>query len=162
MDSPGYRLAITDRAFAFDGAYRSPTSLSVADRAAYGLSDSANRNRAGGFSIALHAAANVGHASKVHSGNRYLPHLGERCSPYYRDRLSATNADRRLPIESPKNVGLTSIVGLGKRCLPNYKAGPASPRFSTVRAAIGDAVVSVVALRGRVFIGVHNKCLIPK
>jgi hypothetical protein len=156
MDTPGYRLAIADRAFSFDGVYRLPTSLSVADRAAYGLRDSTTRDGVGGFAIALRAAA-VGPTSTVR--------LGKRCLPYYKDCRPPTNSARR-PVETPENIGPSHLNRLGKRCLPfnEAKARPVSSiaSFTTVRAAIGDVALQIVALRGRVFIGVHNKCLIPK
>jgi hypothetical protein len=158
MDSQDYRLAITDRAFAFDGVYRVPTSLSVADRAAYGLRDSTTRDGVGGFAIALRAAADVGPTSTVR--------LGKRCLPYYKDCRPATNSAGRRPVESPENIGPSHLNRLGKRCLPFNEAKARSvgsiASFTTVRAAIGEVALQIVALRGRVFIGVHNKCLIRK
>ena len=158
MDSHGYRLAITDRAFAFDGEYRLPTSLSVADRAAYGLRDSATRYRAGGFAIALRAAADVGPTSTVR--------LGKRCLPYYKECRPATNSAHRRLVESPENIGPNVMNRSDKRCLPYYKVAPTSRNpivsLTTVRAAIGDVALQVVALRGRVFIGVRSICSTPK
>jgi hypothetical protein len=158
MDSQGYRLAITDRAFAFDGAYRAPTSISAADRAAYGLRDSSPRQGNNGFAIALHKASKEGQTAAIR--------MGKRCLTYYKG-CPTSNPPRRQRTESPENGIVRRFpIRAGRRWLPHYKASAASETstvpFSTVRAAIGDVALQVVALRGRVFIGVHNKCLTPK
>src|SRR5580700_3578548 len=44
MDDPAYPLAMADRAFAYDGSFRTPDAMSAANRAAYGL----NRNPGNG------------------------------------------------------------------------------------------------------------------
>src|SRR5579872_959034 len=153
MDSPGYRIAISDRAFAFDGAYRLATTLSLADRAAYGLRRYEAHNLVGGFAVVLQAAAKAERISTTPTVR-----LGKRCLPYYKS-CSASRPAPRKPVELPNNTRRPFATEVGKRCLPHYKASRTpvlTVSCATVRASIGDVTIHAVAMRGRVFIGVRG------
>jgi hypothetical protein len=162
MDTHGYRLALTDRAFAFDGAYRVPTSLSLADRSVYGLRDSAAREPAGGFATILRAAV----CGKLQCGeNRYIRRTRPiKCGadrygrPTGRIKCKADVYVRPADLKGPPYIRPADHKG------PPYirPADHIGSPYMTVRAAIGDVALQIVALRGRVFIGVHSKCSTPK
>lgn len=167
MESHGYRLAIADRAFSFDGAYRVPTSLSVADRAAYGLRGSPTRDADSGFAMALRAVI----CGKLQCGdNRYTRRARSiKCgSDLYGQPAERIKCEADLGDRPGERKGLPNIrPGKQIKCGADLYGRPAdskSPPYissilhTTVRAAIGDVALRVVALRGRVFVGVHSKC----
>jgi hypothetical protein len=165
MGPYGYRLAMADRAFAFDGAYRAPTSLSVADRAAYGLRSSAACDRSAGFTEALHAATGGKLQSVADFHNVPAGHIkcgADLYSPAWHIKCGADLYGRPADHKGPPYIieRRPCITRLPKQ-RAMVQAGT-SPSITIVRAAIGDISLRIVALRGRVFVGVKNTCSIHK
>jgi hypothetical protein len=147
MDDSAYPLALADRAFAYDGSFRTPDAMSAANRAAYGL----HRNCAGEstrvFRAALHrATAHVGFGSYfITRGNVSGPIARPPCPlrlvhsgvAQREDDLAVRSA--RPPVRTREPVWRTS-----------------SPYALFV--SVAGCTIRAIAWRGRVFCGGVPTC----
>jgi hypothetical protein len=63
MDESSYPLAQTDHAYAYEGAYRTPSAMSAATREAYGMRGRCESVAPNGFRVAMRAAAAQAHSA---------------------------------------------------------------------------------------------------
>jgi len=151
MDDSGYPLAQADRAFAYDGAYRTPDAMSAASRSAYGMHDRADRE-APSFCEALRKAVNGPGRDKSpasHGGSAALSRPRQRDSS---GPLSSGTAQRDAdPFVHAARATIRPRA-------PSRR--PASVYY--LFAACAGVIVRAVVWRGRVFSGGMRSCPISK
>ncbi|HEY5095515.1 MAG TPA: hypothetical protein VII69_10390 [Candidatus Eremiobacteraceae bacterium] len=147
MDDSGYPLAQADRAFAYDGAYRTPAALSAASRSAYGMHDRTHRE-APSFCEALLKAVHGPGCDKTpasHCGSATV--LG----PRQRDASGSLSSGTAQRDADPSVHAARTTIRPRE---PSRR--PASVYYLFVACA--GVVVRAIVRRGRVFSGGVRTC----
>jgi hypothetical protein len=147
MDDPAYPLAMADRAFAYDGSFRTPDAMSTANRAAYGLHPNSASEASRAFRAALHRA------SAGTSPNVIINTREEAIAPFTRRLGQACPVRAGVP---QREAGLAAL-SVRPRIRARKLAGrPSSPFALFVTAA--DCTIRAVVWRGRVYCGGVRVC----
>jgi hypothetical protein len=147
MDDSGYPLAQADRAFAYDGAYRTPFAMSAAARAAYGLHGRPLREASGSFRHALQCAT----AGPIRDGTIFI-----------------TRREGRLPASHLRSASGTTRIAVPQRdavlcarARTTFRLVAPHPRPSSVYylfASSAGCIVRAIVWQGRVFSGGARTC----
>ena len=148
MDDSAFPLAVADRAFAYDGSFRTPDALSSADRAAYGLHRSYACESSFVFRAALYRAS-----ADPRPGSAIIA----------RGIPNAPNARSSRPLP-PVRTGLpqrdADFVAARTARAPIRVHGPirrASLPYALIVSAAGCTVRAIV-WRGRIYCGGVRTC----
>jgi hypothetical protein len=108
MDDPAYPLAMADRAFAYDGSFRTPDAMSAANRAAYGLHRISASNASHAFCTAMHRAfANTTSNANIAARGKALAVVDLSSRPARQIRTGVPQRDADLNARSAKTPART-------------------------------------------------------
>jgi hypothetical protein len=147
MDDPAYPLAMADRAFAYDGSFRTPDAMSAANRAAYGLRPNSASEASRGFRAALHRASASTSPSVIISAR------GEAIAPIARRLGQACPFRAGVP---QREAGLAALSVRPPIRARKLAGRPSSPFALFVTAA--GCTVRAIVWRGRVYCGGGRLC----
>lgn len=151
MDDSGYPLAQADRAFAFDGAYRTRDALSAASRAAYGMHDRTQR-AAPSFCEALREA--------THGAGRDKPSAPFRASSILSSSRRRDESGPVLPRIAPRDADPVSESARVTHRPRSPGCRPAS--FYYIFTSCAGVIVRAFVRHGRAFSGGVRTCPISK
>ena len=147
MDDSGYPLAQADRAFAYDGAYRTPAAMSAASRSAYGMHDRAH-SEAPSFCEVLRKAVHGPGRDKSpvsHCGNAALSR------PRPRDSSGPLSSDAAQRDADP-------FVHAARDTIRPHEPSRRPASFYYLFASCAGFIVRAIVRRGRVFSGGVRTC----
>jgi hypothetical protein len=155
MHELAYPLALTDRAFAYEGAYRSPAAMSCAARTAYALRTSAGATAAPvPFSAAFCAALQTREVKQPHPRARPIARP-TAISVASRPRMPArafrciAAQQRETPLIRPSRIAQLRATGCNGH----------PPQIYVLSVLSSEYAVRAIVWRGRVHVGGIATCL---
>jgi len=148
MDQSDYPLAQTDRAFAYEGAYRTPNAMSAATREAYGMRFPLEAGAPNAFRVALRAASLHSHGGGASLAARRMPCTSSprphRACGSSRSGAAQTAADRAASFACAK--------------VRNSPLQPRPTSFYYLFTSAAGCDVRAIVWRGRVYCGGKRPC----
>jgi hypothetical protein len=148
MDQSDYPLAQADRAFAYEGAYRTPSAMSAATREAYGMRLPRKPGPPDAFRVALRLADPQAHGAGTASAACRVP-----SASYPRPNLAGHS-----PRQGAQQAAADRAASFACAKARNRSLQPRPTSFYYISTSAAGCDVRAIVWRGRVYCGGKRPC----